>query len=112
MANALATYLTGRSAWFSVIFSLSDQELLDVSKVNLGTKRICPVCGAVYYDMGKNPPVCPVCGAVYDPEALLKSRKTRTAPADTKTAAKKPSTKKAKGEEAEVEEVEEDLEAT
>nr|WP_211113992.1 TIGR02300 family protein [Azospirillum picis] len=53
-----------------------------VAKPEWGVKRICPNCGARYYDMRKDPPVCPSCGAQFDPEALLKSRKARPAPAD------------------------------
>lgn len=53
-----------------------------VAKPEWGVKRICPSCGARYYDMRKDPPVCPSCGAQFDPEALLKSRKARPAPAD------------------------------
>ncbi|SMH57796.1 TIGR02300 family protein [Azospirillum agricola] len=59
-----------------------------MAKPEWGVKRICPSCGARYYDMRKDPPVCPSCGAQFDPEALLKSRKARPAPADdTKKAA-------------------------
>jgi uncharacterized protein (TIGR02300 family) len=45
-------------------------------------KRICPSCGTRYYDFQKNPPTCPVCSTAYDPEALLKSRRGRTAVVD------------------------------
>nr|WP_274390082.1 TIGR02300 family protein [Azospirillum doebereinerae] len=53
-----------------------------VAKPEWGVKRICPSCGARYYDMRKDPPVCPSCNAQFDPEALLKSRKARPAPVD------------------------------
>jgi len=53
-----------------------------LAKPEWGTKRICPNCGARYYDLRKDPPICPSCGAVYDPEALLKSRRARSAPVD------------------------------
>lgn len=53
-----------------------------MAKPEWGVKRICPNCGARYYDMRKDPPVCPTCGTQYDPEALLKSRRARPAPAD------------------------------
>ncbi len=46
-------------------------------KAEWGLKRICPNCGARYYDFHKEPPTCPACGTVYDPEALLKSRRAR-----------------------------------
>lgn len=48
-----------------------------MAKPEWGTKRICPNCGARYYDMRRTPPVCPVCNTPFDPEALLKSRRTR-----------------------------------
>ena len=53
-----------------------------MAKPEWGVKRICPNCGARYYDMRKDPPVCPTCGTQYDPEALLKSRRARPIPAD------------------------------
>jgi uncharacterized protein (TIGR02300 family) len=53
-----------------------------VAKPEWGTKRICPSCGARYYDLRKDPPACPSCGTVFDPEALLKSRRARPLPAD------------------------------
>jgi len=53
-----------------------------VAKPEWGTKRICPSCGARYYDLRKDPPNCPTCGAEFDPEALLKSRRARPVPAE------------------------------
>ncbi len=50
-----------------------------MSKAEWGVKRLCPGCGALYYDMKKNPPVCPKCSTTFDPEALLKSRRRITA---------------------------------
>ncbi|HXM85839.1 MAG TPA: TIGR02300 family protein [Stellaceae bacterium] len=51
-----------------------------VAKIDWGTKRICPNCGARYYDMRRVPIACPKCGAPFDLEALAKPRKTRGAP--------------------------------
>lgn len=51
-----------------------------MAKPEWGIKRICPNCGARYYDLRKDPPVCPSCGTDFDPEALLKSRRARPAP--------------------------------
>src|SRR6185312_3640600 len=42
-------------------------------------KRLCPNCGTRYYDMRRDPIVCPHCGSPFDPEALLKTRRTRAA---------------------------------
>ena len=53
-----------------------------MAKPEWGTKRICPSCGARYYDLRKNPPTCPNCNAEFDPEALLKSRRARPAPSE------------------------------
>ena len=53
-----------------------------MAKPEWGTKRICPSCGARYYDLQKDPPVCPSCGTTFDPEALLKSRRARPAPVE------------------------------
>ena len=50
-----------------------------MAKQEWGTKRLCPNCGTRYYDMHHDPIVCPRCGAAFDPEALLKTRRTRTA---------------------------------
>ncbi len=46
-------------------------------KPEWGRKRICFACGALYYDMGRAPPKCPKCDTKFDPEAILKSRRTR-----------------------------------
>lgn len=51
-----------------------------------GTKRVCQSCGTVYYDMKKNPPVCPSCSTKFDPEALLRSRRGRALPEESKAA--------------------------
>jgi len=48
-----------------------------VAKQEWGTKRLCPNCGTRYYDMHHDPILCPRCGAAFDPEALLKTRRTR-----------------------------------
>ena len=52
-----------------------------MAKPEWGTKRLCPNCGTRYYDMLHDPIVCPRCGAAFDPEALLKTRRTRAAAA-------------------------------
>jgi len=50
-----------------------------VTKVEWGTKRICPNCGTRYYDMRRDPITCPKCGAPFDAEFLVKTRKSRAA---------------------------------
>jgi uncharacterized protein (TIGR02300 family) len=34
-----------------------------VAKPGLGTKRLCPHCGAKFYDLDKDPITCPKCGS-------------------------------------------------
>src|SRR5579883_2200659 len=51
-----------------------------MAKPEWGTKRICPNCGARYYDLNREGgPVCPKCHTAYDPDALLKTRRARPA---------------------------------
>ena len=37
-----------------------------MAKPELGTKRLCPGCGAKYYDLNKDPIACPKCGTVFE----------------------------------------------
>ncbi len=46
---------------------------------NGAAKRICPSCGARYYDLMRDPVVCPKCSTPFDPEAFLKARRSRPA---------------------------------
>ena len=48
---------------------------VSVAKPEWGVKRICPSCGARYYDLHRDPIICPKCGTQYDPEVLLKTRR-------------------------------------
>ena len=48
-----------------------------MSKPEWGSKRICPSCGARYYDLLREQVVCPKCSTPYDPEAFLKARRAR-----------------------------------
>ena len=50
-----------------------------MAKPEWGTKRICPSCGARYYDLMREPVVCPKCSTPFDPEAFLKARRARPA---------------------------------
>ena len=48
-----------------------------MAKPEWGNKRICPSCGARYYDLLRDPIVCPKCSTPFDPEAFLKARRSR-----------------------------------
>jgi uncharacterized protein (TIGR02300 family) len=50
-----------------------------LSKAEWGTKRVCPNCGKLYYDMKKNPPLCPACKTPFDTETLIRARRGRSA---------------------------------
>jgi len=50
-----------------------------VAKPEWGAKRICQSCSAPFYDLRRESIICPKCGATFDPEAVLKSRRTRGA---------------------------------
>lgn len=43
-----------------------------MAKPELGTKRLCPGCGAKYYDLNRDPITCPKCGTIF--EAVMTSR--------------------------------------
>ena len=36
-----------------------------MSKPARGTKRVCPSCGARFYDLNRTPIVCPLCQSIY-----------------------------------------------
>lgn len=80
-----------------------------MAKPEWGTKRLCPNCGTRYYDMRHDPIVCPHCGAAFDPEALLKTRRTRAAPAVAQPAAEEELEPDLSGDEAATEETEADV---
>ncbi len=52
-----------------------------MAKPEWGVKRLCQSCATKFYDLGRSPIACPQCGARFDPEALLKSRRSRPAAA-------------------------------
>ena len=56
-------------------------------KPEWGVKRICHSCGAPFYDLRRDPITCPKCGSEYDPEAILKSRRSRAPVVEEKAAA-------------------------
>jgi uncharacterized protein (TIGR02300 family) len=79
-----------------------------VANPEWGTKRICQNCGTKFYDLLREPIRCPKCQTEYDPEAFLKTRRSRTAPVADKEA-EAPHVAVAEVEDAEV--LEEDEEA-
>jgi len=50
-----------------------------VAKPEWGKKRTCQSCGALFYDMTKNPAACPKCGTADNLQPLLKPRRTPVA---------------------------------
>ena len=81
-----------------------------MAKPEWGTKRICQACGAKFYDLRRSPIVCPACGVEFDPEALLRSRRSR-APGAKDEDAKKAAAKKAAAEKAAAEKDQEAFDA-
>jgi len=57
-----------------------------MSKLARGTKRVCPSCGARFYDLGRSPITCPVCQAVYQATQPTGRRSERAAPAEVRKA--------------------------
>ncbi|MBI1776054.1 MAG: TIGR02300 family protein [Proteobacteria bacterium] len=55
-----------------------------MAKPEWGSKRQCHSCGARFYDLNRATVACPKCGASWDPDAVLKSRRQRPAPAEEK----------------------------
>ena len=55
-----------------------------MAKPDWGRKRTCQSCGALFYDMKKDPAACPKCGTEDTLQPLLKPR--RAAPAAPKPA--------------------------
>lgn len=45
-----------------------------MAKPELGLKRLCPSCGAKYYDLNHSPIACPKCGALFDALSVVKAR--------------------------------------
>ena len=51
-----------------------------MSKPARGTKRVCPSCGARFYDLNRSPITCPVCQAVYQVTQPASRRGERAQP--------------------------------
>jgi uncharacterized protein (TIGR02300 family) len=54
-----------------------------VAKPELGTKRLCPSCGAKYYDLNRTPITCPKCATVFE-AVVVTSRAAKAAKAEKK----------------------------
>ncbi len=55
-----------------------------MSKPARGTKRVCPSCGARFYDLSRTPITCPVCQAVYQVTPPSSRRSERAQPVEVK----------------------------
>jgi len=55
-----------------------------MSKPARGTKRVCPSCGARFYDLNRTPITCPVCQAVYQISPPTSRRSERAQPVEVK----------------------------
>jgi uncharacterized protein (TIGR02300 family) len=55
-----------------------------MSKPARGTKRVCPSCGARFYDLNRTPITCPVCQAVYQVTPPTSRRGERAQPVEVK----------------------------
>ena len=55
-----------------------------MSKPARGTKRVCPSCGARFYDLNRTPITCPVCQAVYQVSPPTSRRSERAQPVEVK----------------------------
>jgi uncharacterized protein (TIGR02300 family) len=55
-----------------------------MSKPARGTKRVCPSCGARFYDLNRSPITCPVCQAVYQLSPPTSRRSERAQPVEVK----------------------------
>jgi len=55
-----------------------------MSKPARGTKRVCPSCGARFYDLSRTPITCPVCQAVYQVTPPPSRRGERAQPVEVR----------------------------
>lgn len=55
-----------------------------MSKPARGTKRVCPSCGARFYDLNRSPITCPVCQAVYQVTPPTSRRGERAQPVEVR----------------------------
>jgi uncharacterized protein (TIGR02300 family) len=57
-----------------------------VAKPELGLKRNCPNCSAVFYDLNNDPIICPACEASFEPQQMTRLKRSRPVPQETKPA--------------------------
>jgi uncharacterized protein (TIGR02300 family) len=57
-----------------------------MSKPARGTKRVCPSCGARFYDLNRSPITCPVCQAIYQVTPPVSRRGERAQAAEARKA--------------------------
>ena len=50
-----------------------------MAETEWGLKRLCPSCGARYYDFDKRPVICPACGTELDIDGLMVGRRKTAA---------------------------------
>ncbi len=55
-----------------------------MSKPARGTKRVCPSCGARFYDLNRSPITCPVCQAIYQVTQPTSRRGERAQPVEAR----------------------------
>jgi uncharacterized protein (TIGR02300 family) len=55
-----------------------------MSKPARGTKRVCPSCGARFYDLNRTPIVCPVCQSIHQMTPPPSRRWERAQPAEAR----------------------------
>ena len=53
-----------------------------MAKAALGQKRVCLHCGARFYDLNRQPIICPSCGTSFEPEAFVRTKRSRPAPVE------------------------------
>jgi uncharacterized protein (TIGR02300 family) len=55
-----------------------------MGKPEWGAKRICPNCGARFYDLLRDPVPCPSCGTAFELDSLSERKTTQTVRAKAK----------------------------
>jgi len=61
-----------------------------MSKPARGTKRVCPSCGARFYDLNRSPITCPVCQAIYQVTQPSSRRGERAQPFEARKVVEEP----------------------